>query len=172
MTTPLIEAEDTFGIPPDVYRRRNSILAVLCGSLILIVVAVSSLNVAIPTIQRALNASPTSLQWIIDSYALVFAGFLLPAGAIGDRFGRKGALQVGLVIFGACALVSTLTDSVGTLIAARAVMGLGAALVMPATLSIIQNSFPPHERGKAIATWAGLAGAGGALGPLLSGVML
>lgn len=163
---------ETFGIDPDVFARRRAILAVLCGSLVLIVVAVSSLNVAIPTIQRALDASPTQLQWIIDSYALVFAGFLLPAGALGDRFGRKGALIIGLIIFAVCALVSTLADSPATLIAARAVMGLGAALVMPATLSIIQHSFPPHERGKAIATWAGLAGAGGAIGPLLSGLML
>jgi len=166
------EHPDTFGIPPAVYGRRQAILAVLCGSLVLIVVAVSSLNVAIPTIQRALGASPTELQWIIDSYALVFAGFLLPAGAIGDRFGRKGTLQVGLVIFAACALVATMAHTPATLIAARAVMGLGAALVMPATLSIIQNSFPPLERSKAIATWAGLAGAGGAIGPLLSGLML
>ena len=166
------EHPDTHGIPPDVYHRRHAILAVLCGSLILIVVAVSSLNTAIPTIQRGLNASSTELQWIIDSYALVFAGFLLPAGAIGDRFGRKGALLTGLVIFGTCAFIASRADSAATLIGARAVMGIGAALVMPATLSIIQNSFPPHERAKAVATWAGLAGAGGAIGPLLSGLML
>jgi len=164
--------EETHGIPADVYHRRKAILAVLCGSLILIVVAVSSLNTAIPTIQRGLDASPTELQWIVDSYALVFAGFLLPAGAIGDRFGRKGALMTGLVIFGVCAFIASRADSAATLIGARAAMGVGAALVMPATLSIIQNSFPPHERAKAVATWAGLAGAGGALGPLLSGVML
>jgi EmrB/QacA subfamily drug resistance transporter len=165
-------AEETHGIPADVYHRRKAILAVLCGSLILIVVAVSSLNTAIPTIQRGLDASPTELQWIIDSYALVFAGFLLPAGAIGDRFGRKGALLTGLVIFGVCSFIASRADSAATLIGARAAMGVGAALVMPATLSIIQNSFPPHERAKAVATWAGLAGAGGAVGPLLSGVML
>ncbi len=163
---------DTFGIAPDIYDNRKRILAVLCLSLVLIVVAVSSLNVAIPTIQQALNASPTQIQWIIDSYALVFAGFLLPAGAIGDRFGRKGALLTGLAIFGTCALAASFAKNPGQLIAARSLMGIGAALVMPATLSIIQNSFPPHERAKAVATWAGLAGAGGAVGPLLSGLML
>jgi len=163
---------DTFGIAPDIYNNRKRILAVLCLSLVLIVVAVSSLNVAIPTIQQALDASPTQIQWIIDSYALVFAGFLLPAGAIGDRFGRKGALLTGLAIFGTCALAASFAKSPGQLIAARSFMGIGAALVMPATLSIIQNSFPPHERAKAVATWAGLAGAGGAIGPLLSGLML
>ena len=162
----------TFGIPPDVYHRRRAILAVLCLSLVTIVVAVSSLNVAIPRLQEALAASPTQLQWIVDSYALVFAGFLLPAGALGDRFGRKGALQIGLVIFGVCALVASQATSPTMLIAARAVMGLGAALVMPATLSIIQNSFPAHERSKAVATWAGLAGAGAAIGPLTAGVLL
>src|SRR5690606_15903827 len=146
--------------------------AVMCISLVLIVVAVSSLNVAIPTIQQQLGASSTELQWIIDAYALVFAGFLLPAGALGDRFGRKGALQIGLVVFGTCAVAASFATSPAQLIAARAVMGIGAALVMPATLSIIQSSFPPHERAKAVATWAGLAGAGGALGPLLSGLML
>ncbi len=171
-TPPPGTATDTFGIPPDVYERRKQILAVLCISLVLIVVAVSSLNVAIPTIQQELGASSTELQWIIDAYALVFAGFLLPAGALGDRFGRKGALQVGLVIFGICAVVASFSSSPAQLIASRAVMGLGAALVMPATLSIIQSSFPPHERAKAVATWAGLAGAGGAIGPLLSGLML
>jgi EmrB/QacA subfamily drug resistance transporter len=97
---------------------------------------------------------------------------LLPAGALGDRFGRKWALLVGLVIFGGMALVASQSTSPNQLVAARAVMGIGAALIMPATLSIITNVFPPHERQRAIATWAGLAGAGGALGPLMSGLVL
>ncbi len=163
---------ETFGIPPDVYDRRKVILSVLCLSLVIVVMAVSSLNVAIPTIQRELGASPTQLQWIIDAYALVFAGFLLPAGALGDRFGRKGALQIGLAIFVVSNAVMSQATSPTMLIGFRAVAGLGAALIMPATLSIITNSFPPHERGKAIATWAGLAGAGGAIGPILSGLLL
>ncbi len=164
--------DDTFGIPADVYERRWAILGVLCLSLVLVVISVSSLNVALPTIQRSLFASGTELQWIVDAYALVFAGFLLPAGALGDRFGRKGALQIGLVVFGAAALAGSLANDATALILARAVMGIGAALIMPATLSIIVNCFPLHERPKAVAVWAGFAGVGGALGPITSGFLL
>ncbi len=169
---PATDASDTYGIDPVIYHRRWTILAVLCISLVTIVVAVSSLNVAIPTIIKQLGANSTESLWIIESYALVFAGVLLPAGALGDRFGRKWALLVGLVIFGVMAVVASQSGSPAQLIAARAVMGIGAALIMPATLSIIANVFPPHERQRAIATWAGLAGAGGAIGPLTSGAVL
>ncbi|MBX7069865.1 MAG: MFS transporter [Microthrixaceae bacterium] len=169
---PETRAEETYGIDPTIYHRRWGILAVLCISLVTIVIAVSSLNVAIPTIIRELNASSTESLWIIESYALVFAVILLPAGAIGDRFGRKWALLGGLVIFGGLAVVASFSTDPTQLIATRAVMGIGAALIMPATLSIITNVFPPHERQRAIATWAGLAGAGGALGPLMSGLVL
>lgn len=164
--------DDTFGIDPAIDHRRWLILSVLCISLVTIVVAVSSLNVAIPTIIRELGANSTESLWIIEAYALVFAGVLLPAGALGDRFGRKWALLVGLVIFGVMALVASFASDPSQLIAARAVMGIGAALIMPATLSIITNVFPPHERQRAIATWAGLAGAGGAIGPLMTGLVL
>jgi EmrB/QacA subfamily drug resistance transporter len=163
---------DTFGVPPDVYHRRWLILGVLCISLVVIVISVSSLNVALPTIQGRLGASGTQLQWIVDGYALVFAGLLLPAGAIGDRFGRKGALQTGLVIFGLAALAASRASSPAELIAFRAVMGVGAALIMPSTLSIVVNSFPFAERPKAIALWAAFAGVGGALGPISSGLLL
>ncbi len=163
---------ETYGIDPHVFANRWRILAVLCLSLVTIVIAVSSLNVAIPTIIESLRPSSTETLWIIEAYALVFAGFLLPAGALGDRFGRRSALLLGLVIFGGMALVASFSTSPAQLIAARAVMGIGAALIMPATLSIITHVFPPHERGRAIATWAGLAGAGGALGPLMSGLAL
>ncbi len=163
---------DTFGVPPAVYHRRWLILGVLCISLVVIVVNVSSLNVALPTIQERLGASGTQLQWIVDGYALVFAGLLLPAGAIGDRFGRKGSLQAGLLIFGLAALAASRAGSPAELIAFRAVMGVGAALIMPATLSIIVNSFPFAERPKAIALWAAFAGVGGALGPIASGLLL
>lgn len=152
--------------------RRWVILGILCLSLILIVASVSSLNVAIPSIVRALAASQTEQLWILDAYALIFAGVLLPAGAIGDRYGRKGALLVGLLIFGGAAVVATIADSPAQLIMLRGVMGVGAAFIMPATLSIITVVFPPQERGKAIAIWAGFAGAGGALGPLASGLLL
>lgn len=156
--------------PPNPLRWR--ILGILCLCLVLIVASVSSLNVAIPSIVRALGASQTEQLWILDSYALVFAGMLLFAGALGDRYGRKQALLAGLTIFGAFAVAASFSDSAGLVIAARSVMGIGAALVMPATLSIITVVFPPEERGKAIAIWAGFAGAGGAIGPLSSGLLL
>lgn len=161
------------GAPPyEADPRRWTILGILCLSLVLIVASVSSLNVAIPSIVRALDASQTEQLWILDSYALVFAGLLLPAGAIGDRYGRKGALLVGLGIFGSAAVAASFSDTAAAVIASRATMGIGAALVMPATLSIITIVFPPEERGKAIAIWAGFAGAGGAIGPLSSGFLL
>jgi EmrB/QacA subfamily drug resistance transporter len=147
-------------------------LVILCLSLIIVVVGNTVLNIAIPTLIRELDASNSALQWVVDAYALVFAGLLLTAGALGDRFGRKGALQAGLLIFGGASTVAAFASSSGQLIALRAVMGIGAALIMPATLSILTNVFPPHERAKAIAIWAGLAGAGAAIGPVASGFLL
>lgn len=157
---------------PEIHRRRWFLLAIMCLSLVMVVMAVSGLNVAIPSIQRSLGASATDLQWIIDSYAIIFAGLLLSAGAIGDRFGRKRALQGGLLLFGAGSLLGTVVDSVAMIIASRTIMGIGAAFIMPATLSIISAVFAPAERPKAIAIWAGFAGAGGALGPLVVGFLL
>jgi EmrB/QacA subfamily drug resistance transporter len=157
---------------PDVHRRRWLLLGVMCLSLVLVVMAVSSLNVAAPRLQQDLGASATELHWIIDSYALVFAGLLLAAGALGDRFGRKGALLAGLAVFGVGLVVSGLGDSASQVIAGRAIMGVGSAFVMPATLSLITAVFPPEERMRAIATWAGFAGAGGAIGPVVAGALL
>ncbi len=144
----------------------------MCLSLVLVVMAVSGLNVAIPSIQTSLGATATDLQWIVDSYAIIFAGLLLTAGAIGDRFGRKLALQGGLVLFGVGSVIGTMADSVALVISARAVMGIGAAFIMPATLSLVSAIFPPQERSRAIAIWAGFAGAGAALGPLIVGFLL
>lgn len=158
--------------PDAVHHRRWMILGILCMSLVLVVVGNTALNVALPTLVRELHATSTQLQWITDAYALVFAGLLLPAGALGDRFGRKGALQVGLTIVGVAALASSFVTSPEQLIATRALMGLGAAFVMPSTLSILANVFPPQERARAIAIWAGFAGAGGVLGPIISGLLL
>jgi EmrB/QacA subfamily drug resistance transporter len=152
--------------------RRWTILWILCSCLVLVVASVSSLNVAIPQINQALL--PTSIQqlWILDAYALVFAGLLLFCGALGDRFGRKKILLTGLMIYALAAIFASTTDSATALIAARAIMGVGAALIMPSTLSIITIVFSDEERPKAIAIWAGFAGAGGAIGPLLSGFLL
>ena len=154
------------------YERRWWILAVLCFSLLVIVLDNTILNVAIPTIVRDLDATNSQLQWMVDAYTLVFAGLLLTAGSLGDRFGRRGALQFGLVIFGLGSLASAFADSAEQLIATRAFMGIGGAFIMPATLSIITNVFPPHERGKAIGVWAGTAGLAGVLGPLTGGFLL
>ncbi|MEZ5343659.1 MAG: MFS transporter [Acidimicrobiales bacterium] len=157
---------------PVIYQRRWFLLGVLCLSLVIVVMSVSGLNVALPEIQRSLDASATDLQWIVDSYAIVFAGLLLTAGAIGDRFGRRRALLGGLAVFGLGSGLGAFTDTASGVIAARVVMGIGAAFVMPATLSLLIAVFPPQERGRAIAIWAGFAGAGGAIGPLVVGFLL
>src|SRR5689334_5064411 len=119
------------------YERRWWTLGVLCVSLVMIVVANASLNVALPSLVKDLHASASSLQWIVDAYSLVFAGLLLTAGSLGDRYGRRLALNGGLVIFGVASGMAAFASSSGQLIAARAVMGIGAALVMPATLSVL-----------------------------------
>ncbi|MCU1426096.1 MAG: drug resistance transporter, EmrB/QacA subfamily [Actinomycetia bacterium] len=154
------------------YERRWWTLGVLCVSLVMIVVANASLNVALPTLVRDLHASASSLQWIVDAYSLVFAGLLLTAGSLGDRYGRRLALNGGLVVFGIASLMAALSHSATALIAARAVMGIGAAFVMPATLSVLAHVFPPDERPRAIAIWAGFAGVGAALGGVSSGWLL
>jgi len=155
-----------------IYRRRWATLAVLSLSLVIIGLDNTILNVALPTLVRELGATASQLQWMVDSYILVFAGLLLTMGALGDRFGRKLALNVGLVLFGLSSIAAAFADSANTLIAARAVMGIGGALIMPSTLSIITNVFTGPERGRAIAAWAAVAGLGIVLGPALGGFLL
>src|SRR3954447_5149366 len=168
------EGSDTAAvhIAADVYDRRWWILAVLCTSLMMVIIGNTALNVAIPTLSRELGASTSELQWMVDPYSLVFAGFLFTGGALGDRYGRKGTLQVGLLIFMGGSLLAAIVATSWAVIAGRSVMGFGAAFVMPATLSIITNVFPSHERARAIAVWAGIAAAGAALGPIASGFLL
>ena len=152
--------------------RRWAILGVLVVSLLIVVLDNTVLNIALPTIQRDLNASAGELVWAIDSYILAFAALLFTWGALGDRFGRKRVLVIGLIIFGIASAASAFATTPGQLIAFRAVMGVGGAAVMPTTLAIITVVFPPHERGKAIGAWAGAVGAAVALGPVLGGLLL
>ena len=160
-------------LPDDIYQRRWWTLGVLCLSLLIIVMDNTILNVALPTLVRDLGATTSQLQWIVDGYTLVFAGLLLTMGSLGDRFGRKGALMVGLLLFGVGSIASATATSADMLIATRAFMGIGGALIMPATLSLLTNVFrDPRERARAIAIWAGFSGVGVAIGPLTGGFLL
>ena len=141
-------------------------------SLLIIGLDNTILNVAIPTLQREFNASITELQWMVDAYVVVFAGLLLTMGSIGDRYGRKRTLQVGLLLFGAASAFAAFSVTSSQLITARALLGIGGALIMPSTLSILTNVFPREERGKAIGIWAAVAGLGIGLGPLTGGALL
>jgi EmrB/QacA subfamily drug resistance transporter len=154
------------------YQRRWKMLAVLSLSMMIIGLDNTIVNVALPTLQRRFSASASDLQWIVDGYLLVFAAVLLTMGTLGDRFGRKRALQGGLVLFAGASAAVLLASTASQLIALRVLMGLGAALIMPATLSIITNVFPREERGRAIGVWAGTAAIGIGLGPLTGGLLL
>lgn len=157
---------------PDGHPRRRRILLVLCLSLLVVVIDNTILNTALPTLAEALRASTTDLQWITDAYTLVFGALLIAAGSLGDRFGRREALLAGLAVFAAGSTLAALSGSSAELIASRAVMGLGAAFVMPATLSILAAVFPAKERAAAIGAWSAVAGVGIVVGPTLGGFLL
>ena len=154
------------------HRNRWKILAVLSLSLVIIGLDNTVMNVALPSIQEELGVSGSTLQWIVDAYMLVFAGLLLAAGNLGDRRGRKRALQGGLLIFGLASVAGAFAATGTQLIAARAAMGIGGALIMPSTLSIIMDVFPQEERGKATAVWSAMAAVGIGLGPLIGGTLI
>src|SRR5436190_2532870 len=154
-------------------RNKPLILASLMLAAFVVNLDTSIVNVALPTLVRELHASTTTLQWIVDAYTLVFASLLLAAGSLSDRVGRKGILLAGLAVFGVATAVGGLTTSPGQLIAARCVMGLGAAMIFPATLSLISNVFTERsERALAIGLWGASVGAAFALGPLAGGWLL
>ena len=158
--------------PTTLYARRWQALIVLAMSLLIVCIDNTILNVALPTIQEELDASSSQLQWIVDGYLLVFAVLLLIAGSLGDRFGRKKALSFGLVVFGVGSLLAAGAPGTTQLIASRALMGVGAAAIMPTTLSILTNIFPENERPKAIAIWSAVAGMGIAIGPTTGGWLI
>ncbi|BCM69561.1 MULTISPECIES: MFS transporter [Streptomyces] len=154
------------------YARRWWALLVLCLSLLIIVMANTALTVAAPDMTKDLGLSSADLQWVIDGYTVPYAALMLLLGAIGDKYSRRGALVLGLVVFGGGAVFGYLADSATTVIAARAVMGVGAALIMPATLSLLAATFPRAERAKAITLWTATAGLAIAAGPVVAGALL
>lgn len=159
-------------LPGSIRDHRLVVLTVMCVALTAVVGMLVSLAVALPGLGRDLAATESQLQWVMNAYGVAFSGLLLPAGAVGDRYGRKGALLLGLLVFAGASISVLWVDDTGAVIALRAVAGAGAALVMPMTLSIITNAFPPEERGRAVGVWSGVFGGGGLIGILVAGGLL
>ena len=160
-------------MPTTVRRHRGVALAVLCLAAFTINLDTTIVNIALPSLVRQLDATTRQLQWVVDAYTLTFAALVLAAGSLSDRYGRKGALLTGLAVFGSATAVGGLVHSPSALIAVRAVMGVGAALMFPATLSIISNLYTERsERARAIGLWGAMTGLGVALGPITGGWLL
>src|SRR3954468_12355709 len=158
-------------IPP-VRDKLGTLLAAMCSALALVIAAGSSLSLAMPDIARDTGATQTELTWMVNAYALVIAGLLLPFGILADRYGRRPALLIGLGVFATATLVSGALSDPLALVVLRGVAGAGAAAVMPATLSVLVDAFPADRRASAIGVWAAVSGAGAVLGLLLAGVLL
>lgn len=156
----------------DDLRHRRSILTAVCVALMAVIASVTGLNVAQPHISLAFNASHSEVLWMINVYAITLAALLLPLGAVGDRFGRKPVLLAGLGVFGAASALAGFAVSTEMMLVARFLCGIGAAMIMPVTLSTITSTFPDRERSKAIGIWTAVAGGGGILGMFLSALLI
>ncbi|MGW4650467.1 MFS transporter [Kitasatospora sp. NPDC004289] len=170
---PQLLHEPGASVPTTASHRPRRVLALLCACVVLTIAMVAAINLAVPPIAASpIHPDATQLLWIVDSYVIVFAGLLIPAGVAGDHYGHKRTMLAGLGVFALGAVLCAAGSSVALLIAGRAVMGAGAALVLPATLSVIVHVFPPAERPQAIATWASMTGLAGVLGNVGGGVLL
>jgi EmrB/QacA subfamily drug resistance transporter len=153
-------------------KQRKQVLVVMCLALVTVVSNVSMLNVALRDLGLDIGVTATQQHWIVDAYAVAFAALLLPFGAMGDKFGRRTLMLIGMVVMGAASAAAALMTDPQLLIVARVIAGIGAALIMPGTLSSITHVFPAEERGKAVGTWAGFASSGAVLGLVLAGALL
>ena len=172
MPRPATASDTVRPLTPTRDPRRWSILAVVVASVLVVFLDGMVLNVALPRIQQELGASQGEQEWAVAAYTLVFAALLLPFGAVGDRFGRRRVLAGGLGVFGVASAIAAYAGSPTELIVMRAVMGVGAAAILPSTLAVITNAFDEEERGRAIAIWAAASGLAVPLGPLVGGAML
>ncbi len=171
-TSPALTVDDEGILIAADKRSQRNILIAMCTSLVAVVASVSGLNVTQAAMARDLGASQSGVLWIINAYTLALAALLMPVGAIGDRWGRKPVLLTGLTVFGLANVIGPMVQSTGMMITVRSLAGVGAAMIMPVTLSVVTSSFPPEDRARAIGVWAGFAGSGGMIGLFVSAAMV